>query len=121
MHDINISSLSARTSRRSPRRTASRRSESISAEQRAIDELQSLIDRLPSFGPLARYLKAQGIDPKSKAARRLSAYALAYLCLGLKKIPRPEPTKWNGGHDIDLRLEVSRLRCVEGISERAAI
>src|SRR5258708_26346077 len=123
MHDTTSSSLSAGTSRRSPGGTASRRSESISAEQRAIDELQSLIDRLPSFGPLARYLKAQGVDPKSKDARRLSAYALAYLCLGLKKLPRPKPTKstkWTEAHDLALQDEVIRLHWQEGLSERKA-
>jgi hypothetical protein len=93
------------------------------SEQREVEELQSLIDRLPSFGPLARYLKAQGIDPKGKDARRLSAYALAYLCLGLKKLPRAKPSKckWTEAYDLALQDEVIRLHWQEGLSERKAI
>ena len=89
-----------------------------------VEEIDVLIKRLPTFKPLAKFLQSLGVDPMGQEARRLSAYMVAHLAMGVKKLPRPKPTKstrWTEAHDVELRLEVSRLRCVEGISERAAI
>jgi hypothetical protein len=89
-----------------------------------VEEIDVLIRRLPTFKPLAKFLQSLGVDPKSADARRLAACAIVRIAMDAKKLPRPKPTKstkWTEAHDVELRLEVSRLRCVEGISERASI
>jgi hypothetical protein len=85
------------------------------AEQRAIDDLQSLIAQLPKFRPLVKFFRSMGIDPKSGAA-----FLVAHLALGLKTLPKPK-NKWTIADDLALKDEVSRLRAAEGLSERKAI
>jgi hypothetical protein len=88
-----------------------------------VEEISQLIGKLAAYRPLADFLRALGINPKTDDAKRLTAYALAYLCLGLKKLPRAKPTKskWSYLDDFALQIEVLRLRHEEGLSERKAI
>jgi hypothetical protein len=87
------------------------------------EELDELIRKLAAYRPLADFLRALGINPKTDDAKRLTAYMLAHLVLGVKKLPRAKPTKskWSYLDDFALQIEVLRLRYEEGLGERAGI
>jgi hypothetical protein len=89
-----------------------------------VEVLDDLIKEFAKSKPVVKFLRLLGIDPKSKSAQQLSAYALGQMCLGWQKLRRqrrPDPTKWTIEHDITMHMEVMWLRHGEGLSERAAI
>jgi hypothetical protein len=91
-------------------------------EDRLIGELDRLIQKLPTYGPLADVLRSCQIEPKGQDAWRLSAIMVVQLCWALTKLPRPKSSKWTA--DTDLALEVQMIGLCygpEGLSERRAI
>jgi hypothetical protein len=88
-----------------------------------VEEINELIRRLAAYRPLADFLRALGINPKTDEAKRLTAFMLAHMVLGVKKLPRPKPAtdRWTIAHDVALHTQVIRLQRDEGLSERAAV
>jgi hypothetical protein len=74
--------MTARSASRAPRSKLGRHSEPTSTEHREIEELDRLIMKLPTFRPLAKFLRSQGIDPKSQESQRLSTIMIVQLCVG---------------------------------------
>jgi hypothetical protein len=91
-------------------------------EARLIGELDRLIQKLPTYGPLADVLRSRQIDPKSRDAWRLSAIMVVHLCRALTKLPRPKSNRWTAETDLALEVQMIGL-CYgpEGLGERKAI
>jgi hypothetical protein len=91
--------------------------------QPTVGEINLLIRKLAAYRPLADFFRVMGINPKTDDAKLLCAYALAHLVLGVKKLPRREPTKskWTIAHDVALQAKVIRLQRDERLSARAAL